>query len=414
MKFFSVTFLSNHEKKTELIEAISRENAKMIILKQHQKAQILSVKNAPIPIEYKLQNIKLELFKFLGIKNSKNENIIAFLEQLHVMISAGISLLNSLRELELTTKDIFIRQVIRSIIINLDNGENFSTSIKPFEKEFGALTVSMIELGDKTGNYSNSLNQLIIMLKEIETNREKFKKAMAYPRNIFIAMIFAFIAIVSFVLPKFSVIFDRFGNDLPLPTKILLGLEHLFANYGIQIFLILILSFVIFRVTHQRSKNFKAQIDSLLLKISLIKNIILYSTLYRFNLVLLELIRSGVPIYEALQITLEMVENSVLKEKLNNIYTNIHKGNSLTEGFRRSELFENMISQMIFIGENSGKLESMLKSITDFYKKRFDSIIENISSSIEPLILFVIATFVLIFALGVFMPIWDLGNVMLK
>jgi len=234
---------------------------------------------------------------------------------------------------------------------------------------------------------------------------------MAYPRNVMIAMVIAMVVMINFVIPKFQAIFDKFHADLPFLTKLLLGAEQFFSNYGGWLFFLFSLLFLTFRYFFRHSERFRYWIDFLMLRTYIVKNIVLYSTLNRFTIVFSELLNAGISIFEALEISISMVDNLVLREKLQRSYIEINRGASLYQSFENSKIFDNMVIQMIYTGESSGELQKMLNNIADYYKRNFNKIIENLHSLLEPVILFFIGVLVTILALGIFLPIWNLGSV---
>jgi general secretion pathway protein F len=233
---------------------------------------------------------------------------------------------------------------------------------------------------------------------------------MAYPRNVMIAMAIAFTILISYVVPNFKSMFEKLNADLPLPTLILLKLEHLFNNYGLYVLASLVISFAIFKYLITNSKEIRYGWHEVLLKTYLIKNIIMFATLSRFTLVFSELIRAGIPIAEALDTSISMIDNLPLKAKLSSVRFAVEKGSSLHEGLEDTKLFENMIIQMISAGEDSGTLDTMIGKVAEYYKMRFDAIIDGLSEAIEPIMLLILAAMVLLLALGIFLPMWDMGN----
>jgi general secretion pathway protein F len=271
-----------------------------------------------------------------------------------------------------------------------------------FRFELGNLTIAMTQLGEKTGNLDESLYTLADMLEEIRSNYVKFKKAMAYPRNVMIAMGVAFTILISFVVPKFKTMFEKLHADLPLPTKILLALEHIFNTYGGYVLSGGFLAFIIVRYLIENYESIRYKWHTLLLKTYLINRIIKFSILSRFTLVFSELIRAGIPIAEALQTATSMIDNLPLKQKLMNVRTTVEKGGTLNKGLKDINLFENMIIQMVRAGEDSGTLDTMIKKVAEYYKMKFDGIIDGLSEAIEPIMLFIIASLV------VFISTWYL------
>ena len=195
-----------------------------------------------------------------------------------------------------------------------------------------------------------------------------------------------------------------------MPTQILLTLEYLFNNYGPYVLAVLFLSFMTFKYLINNYKDIRFGWHKFLLRTYLINNIIKFSTLSRFTLVFSELIRAGIPIAEALETSISMIDNLPLKLKLSSVRLTVEKGGTLNNGLAETKLFENMIIQMVRAGEDSGTLDTMIKKVAEYYKMRFDAIIDGLSEAIEPIMLLIIASMVILLALGIFLPMWDMGN----
>ncbi|MFB1009555.1 MAG: type II secretion system F family protein, partial [Sulfurospirillum sp.] len=231
-----------------------------------------------------------------------------------------------------------------------------------------------------------------------------------YPLTVVVAIAIAFSILMIYVVPKFKDIFTQFKAELPLPTRILLLMENLINNYGLYLLAAIVAIIILFQYMLNNNEEFKKQYDQYILKIYLIGDIIFYATLSRFCLVFTELIRAGIPIADALDTALLTLDNTHLKKKLSAVKISVQRGISLTESFRDTELFEGMLIQMIQAGEQSGTLDKMLEKVTLYYKSRFSQIIDNIASYIEPILLGFIAAMVLLMALGIFMPMWDMAK----
>jgi len=409
MKYFLVTVLSKGKKEKIGLYAEDKKEANSYA-KLKFSGIIIKVEEAPEPLEAKLKKIKTDLFKNIKKKKIKPDALIAAIRQLAVMTNAGISIHDSLNEIANATTDEALKTVFSKTADDINSGHSFSAAIQNFRFEVGNLTIAMIQLGEKTGNLDEALYSLANMLEEIRANVIKFKKAMAYPRNVMIAMAIAFTILISYVVPQFKSIFEELHADLPLPTIILLKLEYLFNNFGPYVVAALATAFFVFRYLINNNKDIRYGWHKFLLKTYLIKNIIKFSTLSRFTLVFSELIRAGIPIAEALDTSIGMIDNLPLKRKLKSVIFTVEKGGTLNKGLEETGLFENMIIQMVRAGEDSGTLDTMVQKVAEYYKMRFDAIIDGLSEAIEPIMLLIIASMVLLLALGIFLPMWDMGN----
>ncbi len=409
MKYFIATVLTKGKKIETGLYAEDRKEANDYA-KLKFSGIIIKVIETQEPLDVQFKRFKNDLLKNVRKKKIKQDALIAAIRQLAVMTNAGISIHDSLHEIADSTQDGALKTVFSKLADDINAGHSLSASMENFRFELGNLTIAMAQLGEKTGNLDESLYTLADMLEEIRSNFIKFKKAMAYPRNVMIAMAVAFTVLISFVVPKFKTMFEKLNVDLPLPTQILLTLEHIFNNYGPYVIAIAIISFIVFKYLISNYRTVRFEWHKALLKTYLIGNIIRFSTLNRFTLVFSELVRAGIPIADALDTTISMIDNLPLKAKLQTVRGTVEKGGTLNKGLGETELFENMILQMVRAGEDSGTLDTMIKKVAEYYKMRFDAIIDGLSEAIEPIMLFLIAGMVILLALGIFLPMWSLGS----
>ncbi|MBU0633296.1 type II secretion system F family protein [bacterium] len=409
MNYFTATILSKGKKEDHGFYAESKKEAQYLAKIKYSGIIIKVVESKP-PLEEQLKQFKASLTKNMKRKKVKQDALIASTRQLAVMANAGISIHDSIKEIARSTSDNNLKDIFLSIADDINSGHSLSHAVGNYRYELGNLTLAMIELGEKTGNVAEALYSLSDMLEEIRANIIKFKKAMAYPRNVMIAMAVAFTVLISYVVPQFKAIFEELHANLPLPTLILLKLEYLFNNFGPYLLALLFIIYVVFNYLINNYRHIKYGFHKFLLKVYLIKNIIKFATLSRFTLVFSELIRAGIPIAEALDTAIAMIDNLPLKEKLATVRATVEKGGTLNNGLKETGLFENMIIQMISAGESSGQLDTMMQKVAEYYKMRFDAIIDGLSEAVEPIMLLIIASMVILLALGIFLPMWDMGN----
>ena len=371
---------------------------------------ILNVKETSAPVEDQLKNFKNNIMNAIIKKSIQMKDLIAAIRQLAVMTDAGISIHDSIKEVSKATVDKTLKDIFEQVDDDLNSGLSLTESMMSFRHELGDVTIAMVELGESTGNMAESLEKLAEILEEIEENRQKFKKALRYPITVIIAIGIAFTILMVYVVPKFKDIFAKLHADLPLPTKILLFMEHMVNHYGHFLLIGLVITIVTFKYLLKNNNDFKAKYDEYILKVYLIGNITFYATLSRFTLVFTELIRAGIPISDALDTALLTLDNVHLKKRLAAVKTSVSRGVSLTESFRDTGIFEGMLIQMIHAGEQSGTLDKMLDKVTLYFKSKFNEIIDNIAAYIEPILLAFIAGMVLLMALGIFMPMWDMAQ----
>ncbi len=410
MSYFVATVIMKGKKQEIGFYAESKKEANQIA-KLKFNGIIIKVVETKEPFELQLQKLRKNILQTISKKKIKPDALVGAIRQLAVMTNAGISIHDSLQEIANSAEDETLKMVFEQLSSDINSGQALSKAMENFRYELGTLSIAMVKLGEKTGNLDEALYSLASMLDEIRSNVVKFKKAMAYPRNVMISMAIAFSVLISFVVPKFKTMFEKMHADLPLPTKILLSLEHIFNTYGLYIVGIGIVGFIVIKSLIENYEHIRYGWHELLLKLYLIKNIIKFATISRFTLVFAELLRSGIPIAEALDTATSMVDNLPLKKKLESVKLTVEKGGTLNKGLQDIGLFENMIIQMVRAGEDSGTIDSMMKKVAEYYKMRFDAIIDNLSEAIEPVMLILIASLVLLLALGIFLPMWSMGSV---
>ncbi len=392
-----------------VLKAKDRADAINKIKKDYQ-GTMLRIKEVSAPIDATIKEFFSQFSSTVANKKVQPKNLIAAIRQLAVMTNAGISVHDALNEIANATNDAKLKTILTQASESINSGLSLSDTFKRYRYDVGGITLAMIELGEQTGNMADALSALADILEEIQENVQKFKKAMRYPMITLGAMAIAFTILIMVVVPKFKAIFEKFNADLPLPTKILLGIESVLSNYGLLVLGGLILIIVLVLYLYRNNEEFKYKADKLMLKTYLIKDIIFFATLNRFSIVFTELVHAGIPIADALDTATGMIDNAVMKEKLESVKVAVSRGVTLTEAFRDTGVFENMIIQMIAAGESSGQLDNMMRKVTDYYRMRFNYILDNMSSYIEPIMLAIIAGLVLLLALGIFLPMWDMAR----
>ncbi len=409
MRYYNVQVLAKGKKQTLLI---SSENKKEALEKAKLKSSgiVVRIEETAMPVEEKLKALKNEL---LSYKKSriKRQHLIATIRQLAVMANAGIPIHDALTEIANSTQNAQLKALLEDVAENINAGISLSQAMEKYKDQVGTLTITMLKLGEQTGDMAYAMFTLAGILEQIDENVRKFKKAIRYPLITMTAMAIAFTILISYVVPKFKSIFDKFHAELPLPTRILLGLEHLFNTYGLYVLAGLAIVIFLTIFSYKTNPDFKRKLDTLFLKIYLLKDIIYYSQLNRFMLIFAELVKAGIPVVDALDNSISMIDNTYIKEKLEIVKNMVEKGSSIGDAFEQTGLFENMIIQMITAGEASGQLDAMLAKITEYYGMKFDYILDNLSSYIEPIMLAIIAAMVLLLALGIFLPMWDMAKV---
>ena len=411
MKYFNVTVMDKGKKRQELIKADNKMTAIKLIKNKFPTNMVMKAVETAAPVEETLAGLVSNLTKSMKSKIPINDKI-STIRQIAVMTDAGISITDTLEDVADNTDNKQLKEIYFQMNADINAGNSMAVAMEPYTKEFGHVALAMTNLGERTGNLSESYHKLADILETIRDNTAKFKKAIRTPLITLAAMAIAFTILIMVVVPKFKDIFDKFKTELPLPTQILLKLEWALSNYGLLMLAIFIGIIFTVKYLYQNNRDFKYRMDKIMIhpKFYLINKAIFLSTMHKYNLVFGELVKSGIPVSEALETAVGMVDNLAMKEQLLTVNANIGRGMSLAEAFKITGLYQNMLLQMIKAGEAGGQLDAMLEKVTQYYDMEFQDLIDNLAAYIEPILLFFIAGLVLLMALGIFMPMWDLGK----
>jgi len=415
MKYFNVIIMDRGAKRQELFKAPNRMTAIKQAKFKFPQTMIVKAVETSAPVEESLSEFISGFKSFFKGKISINDKI-STIRQIAVMTDAGIPINDTLEDVSENTHNARLKEIYAKMNSDINAGNSMSDAMKPYTEEFGHVALAMTNLGERTGNISESYHKLADILENLRDNTAKFKKAIRTPMITLAAMAIAFTILIMVVVPKFKAIFASFKADLPFPTQILLKLEWAFSNYGLLILAILFGAVLLIKYLYKNNEDAKYSIDKILInpKFYLVNKAIFLSTMHKYNLVFGELVRAGIPVSEALDTAVGMVDNEVIKEQLLTVNANIGRGMSLAEAFELTGLYENMLLQMIKAGETGGQLDAMLGKVTQYYDMQFQDLIDNLAAYIEPIMLFFIAGLVLLMALGIFMPMWDLGKAVNK
>jgi len=409
MKYYKVSMFYRGKQQNFIIKSLNKAEA-IINAKKNYNGLLVKIEEIPMPFEEKVKILKDIVNNKLFRKKLHYSSYISSIRELAVLIKAGISLKDSLEDIGTNTRDRLIKEIFLKAADAIDSGKTLSDVFAEYENYIGGISLAMIKLGEQTGDLVNALNYLADIYDNMYQNRRKMIKALRYPIITLIAIVIAFVVLILLVVPKFKTIFKQFHAQLPLPTRILLGIENIMTNYGFVALSLIILTIFALIFLYKTSFKFKYNVDKILLKTPLIGSIIEYATLHRFLLTMSSLLKSGIPLLDALKISESIIENEIIKEKIKIIITGINQGRNIAEMLKETDLVNFIALRMISAGEESGELDNMLEKAAQYYEDRFQDIIENMQASIEPIMLTIIGALVLLIALGIFLPMWDLAQ----
>jgi len=407
MKYFLIRYKLGKRKDSIVIEAPNRLEAIKEFLNR-QIGVMIDIIEIGEPLSWKIRKIVAKIKDPIKNRPVNMERYIALLEQLSVMLDAGLPLNFALSEVAKNEADPMLKAIFTQIYEDIESGKSLYEAAKRFQRQLGTLSISMFRLGEETGALAEEIAHLATILQEILDNRRKFKKATRYPLFIIVAMSIAFVVVTLMVIPQFESFFKESQMELPLPTLFLLWLEHALKEYGPYILVGAFVTMGVISWLYSRNEKVRLFLDRVILKVFIIGKATYYAMISRFLYIFRVLLDAGIPMIDAIDIALEIVDNSYLRYKIRQIPAAIEEGRSLYQGFAQTGLFENMVLEMIRSGEIGGGLSRMLQKAQKIYKDRFDYIVDNIATLIEPVLIAAIAGFVLTLALGIFLPMWNL------
>ncbi|MBN2030878.1 type II secretion system F family protein [bacterium] len=383
---------------TEVLEAANEQVVSKEILRKGYR---------PISIKKRREakgGGELSLFK----PKIKTEEIVLFTKEMVTLLRAGVPMLTSLEALSSQSTKAF-GGILNKIYIDVMSGKSLSQALDQHPKIFSKLYVNSIHAGEMSGALDEVLERMAGVLQHDEETRKKVKSAMRYPILVILAMVAAFIVVMTMVIPKFALIFGGLNVELPIFTQILLGLSEFIKQYILVIvgvFAVVIIGFQIY------IKNSKGRVvwDGFKMKIPLIGNLVVKSSLARFTKMFETLNRSGLPIIQTLNTVAAAVGNMAIEKTIRQVATGVEGGQGIAGTMKKYTIFPPMVVRMISIGEQSGSLDDMLGSISNHFDMEVEYAIKGLTSMIEPMLTVVLGGAVTVMALGIFLPMWNLAS----
>jgi len=335
-----------------------------------------------------------------------NNDLLIFFKQLGVLISAGVTIFESLAAVEEQLSEGCLKSVVANLKTEIELGATLSEALARHQQTFSPLMISMVQAGEGGGVMEEVIHKIASFLEKDIKFYQNVKNALRYPTIILGVLSVAFVLMIAFIIPRFSAVFSTFKTELPLPTRILLGFNYVIVNYW---WLLISLSgLALFSLRwYIGTKVGRLRWDGFLLKLPLIGKLIKKLSLARFFRMLSSMISSGVPIEHGLEISADTADNLVIARAVLSIRERVIMGTSLSQAMKGSGLFPVTSVHMIAVGERSGSLDKMLLKSADYFSEEADYTVSNLMAYFEPLLILVMAIFVLLFAMGVFLPMWD-------
>ncbi|MDW5415132.1 type II secretion system F family protein [Iodobacter sp. CM08] len=355
--------------------------------------------------------LKVKKQRMGSSKKITDEDITMFTRQLATMLKAGVPLLTSFDIVAKGHSNPSVTKLLLDIKNDIETGSSLTQAFRKHPNEFDALYCNLIQAGEQAGILDALLARLATYKEKTLGVKKKIKSALFYPTAVIVAAFVITAVIMIFVIPAFKELFSSFGANLPTPTLIVMAISDIFVTYWWLIFGGIFGGIWGFLKAWKKSEAIQIVMDRLLLKIPIIGQIMLNATIARWCRTLATMFAAGVPLVESLDSVGGAAGNYLYKIATKKIQTEVSTGTSLTLSMQSTNMFPNMVMQMVAIGEESGALDSMLGKVADYYEEEVDNAVEALSSLMEPVIMVVLGTLIGGLVVAMYLPIFKMGEV---
>ena len=375
-------------------------------------SQLFNTGITPIDIKEKKTGNKgsVNVSELFSNKPPTLEDLILFSRQMYTLMRSGVPLVKSVTGLIQSTKNSVLVLALKDILSHVESGRDLTSSLARHTHIFSSLFVSMVRVGEETGRLDESFFRISQYLEREKETRERIKAAMRYPIFVLVAIAIAMAIINIFVIPAFAELFAKANVELPWQTRLLIGVSSFFVNWWPVMLGGIIGSIAGFRL-YIKTDDGRYRWDRFKLRIPLIGDIIYRATLARFSRAFSMALESGVPLIQAMTVVSRSVDNEFISEHILGMRNGVERGESLSRTAALTNMFSPLVLQMLAVGEETGQVDEMLGDVADYYEREVDYDIKNLSSAIEPIMIIIIGIMVLILALGVFLPMWEMQSV---
>ncbi|HEV7395357.1 MAG TPA: type II secretion system F family protein [Pyrinomonadaceae bacterium] len=349
--------------------------------------------------------------KLGGRKKVKAKDLSIFTRQFSVMIDAGLPLVQCLEILAQQQENKYFQSILMQVRQDVEEGSTLAAAMARHTKVFDQLYSNMVEAGETGGILDLILQRLSTFIEKIVKLKRDVISAMIYPAAVVLLAIAAVAVIMIVVIPQFQNIFLGLlgpGEQLPLPTRIVVGISNFLAGWGGLITLVSIIAIVLGIRFYYKTPGGRKVLDSLILKLPIIGDIFRKIAVARFSRTLSTLLSSGVPILQSLDITARTSGNVIIEDAIMKVRTAVERGQSFVEPLKATEVFPHMVGQMIGIGEQTGALDAMLGKIADFYEQEVDAAIANLLTLIEPVLIAFLGVTIGSIVIAMYLPLFTL------
>lgn len=367
------------------------------------------IRRSLIPVRIQPTEEKAESFDISKLfqRSIDLEELVVFARQMYALTKAGVPILGAIAGLAEASHSKLMKDTLTDLQEQLESGRTLSTAMSNHPKVFSRLFISLVHVGENTGQLEQTFWQLVVYLDKEQETRRRMRSAVRYPTFVIVAISIALTLLNILVIPKFAEMFAQFNAELPWATRFLIGMSDVFVHqwhWLLAGLTALVMGWRYYLGTEPGRMNW----DKRKLRLPIIGSILNRSTLERFCRSFAIMLKAGIPINQALTLVAGAVDNSFVGQKVAEMRREIERGENLLRCSRRSELFTPLVLQMVAVGEETGRVDELLLEAADFYEREVDYDLKSLTARIEPILITCVALMVLVLALGIFTPMWDM------
>ncbi len=340
-------------------------------------------------------------------------DLLLFCRQMATLLKAGVPLLRALKSLEESATNRRFARVLADLRQQLEAGRELSVALRAHDRVFTPFVVSMVRVGELTGRLPEVFDGLYRQIGFTRDSREQVRTALRYPTFVLAVALAALIAVNVFVIPSFARVYQGLNAELPALTQVLIGVSSFLQTWW-PAMLALAAATVVWASAALRTRAGRRVRDQWLLRLPIVGALVHKAALARFTRSFALAMDAGVPVVDALQAAAETADNLVLGDRIATMRIAAERGESLARAARGTGVFTPTVIQMVAIGEETGALAEMMNEVADHYQKEVDYAVKALAAQIEPILVIVLGALILVFALGVFLPLWDLSRVAIR
>ncbi|MBS0393469.1 MAG: type II secretion system F family protein [Proteobacteria bacterium] len=348
-----------------------------------------------------------ELMQKLGAGRPGTADLVLFARQMYSITKAGLPLLRGLKGLAESTHNVRLRDALHDVLQSLESGRDFASSLARHPDIFPPLFLSMVRVGESTGTLDNAFSRLCEYLSQDQDVQDRVRAALRYPLIVVVVIAIAVAVITVFVIPNFAPLFKVLGNDIPLPTRIIIGTSDFVRAHGLALIAALALGVAGGR-HYVGTEAGRFRWDRLKLRVPVIGALLHQAVLSRVTRSLAISLDAGLPMIQALTLLSRSAGNAYLCERLLQLRDAVERGDGLSRAAATAGIFPPLVLQMLAVGEETGELTRLLEEVSGFYQREVDYRLRNLSAMLEPLLIVLVGAMVLVLALGVFLPMWNM------